>query len=668
MTAEEIREKGILTLAELLENFTGASIVREGLFDTVWFRGLEAAYNSKILVLVNGRKINTLDWGDFNCWFGNNLDNIKQVEILKGPGSALYGANAFAGVINIITKDGKDIHGVNSKLSLGSKPGDRVLSQYYLLTYGEGNEDRDYVVSTSYWRQLGVDVVNQDQPNNLYEGDRVDASFKYKNDLVLRGGYSKADVPWPGDSFGPTPHNKLYEQNYYLDGSYTVKLDEYSKLNLRLEDTFDAKRDIRQDQYNISRTKIKTAGDLPPGAALIFSDSGQISLAQDAVGGYYIGLDDFLGLADGSKIQPGFITAGPLNEAVFEGQWNLSWPKDNFLLAGVNLTHTMSWGDYFYTDTVEDKNYAAFLQDEYHPLENLIALGGVRFDYNSNYGANVSPRGSLIYSLLPNLRFKGQYGSAFRAPSLFERYTDQNYGVYIVTGNKKLKPEKIQQSEVSAEYDLGKWLQAKAGYYYWETKDEIQFDYTQAPLYVFSPDLSYISPLLPSGPGLLYVTDLNNAPSVVSWANAESRIGHGLELESTIRPLPYTQIKLNYSRLQLYSYGNYTGTQDPYWNQGSGDLMNATLSFNYENLFFVNVYGHVTHLPTLDIVPGTANTALQPWLAQYDVSVGGKYHDLGLTLSCFNIFENPTYYDHLHKAYVKGRRVVRLSTDYTIHF
>ena len=58
------------------------------------------------------------------------------------------------------------------------------------------------------------------------------------------------------------------------------------------------------------------------------------------------------------------------------------------------------------------------------------------------------------------------YGSAFRAPLFLER----NYGFYEATGNEDLRPEKIEQSEASIEYEIGKWLQVKGRYFYWETE------------------------------------------------------------------------------------------------------------------------------------------------------------------------------------------------------
>ena len=147
ITGQEIKEKGCLTLKECFLNFTAAEFAYEGIFEVMRFRGIQATFNNKILVLINGRKINTVGWNNYPLHFGFNLDNIKQIEIIKGPGSSLYGANAFAGVINIITKQGADLNGLNFKLSPGLTSEAEEFSQYYLLSYGKKSGDTDYMVS-----------------------------------------------------------------------------------------------------------------------------------------------------------------------------------------------------------------------------------------------------------------------------------------------------------------------------------------------------------------------------------------------------------------------------------------------------------------------------------------------------------------------------------------
>ncbi|MCK5218105.1 TonB-dependent receptor, partial [bacterium] len=217
ITGQDIKEKGCLTLKECFLNFTAAEFAFEGIFEVMRFRGIQTTYNNKILVLLNGRKINTVDWNNYALHFGFNLDNIKQIEIIKGPGSSLYGANAFTGVINIITQQGADLNGLNLKLSPGYNFEAEELSQYYLLSYGKKSGMTDYMVSTSYWRQWDIDVINRIRPNNLYQGQRLDLSLTHQQALTLHAGYHKMEDPYPGYSYTPTPRNKNFQETAYLD-------------------------------------------------------------------------------------------------------------------------------------------------------------------------------------------------------------------------------------------------------------------------------------------------------------------------------------------------------------------------------------------------------------------------------------------------------------------
>jgi len=665
ISEREIMEKGALNLREILLNFTGTEFAHEGLFESVRFRGMQSAYNNKILVLVNGRKVNTIDWGNFNDDFGTNLDNIRQIEIVKGPGSALYGANAFAGVINIITKDGRDIEGLTTKVSFGTKTEDEVPSQYYLMTYGGRSGDWDYVFDASYWRQLGLDLVNV-KPNNLFEGNKLELALKCGDDFVFRGGYHKTDESNTGTFFGGTPHDKIFQDIFYADTKYTLPLNEWSKLSVRLEDTYYSRRNIQEADFLIDRTKIDTSADLPGGVSIIVNDEGAVFPAENAVGGYYISFEDALGLISGravTRVEYG----GPVNELLAECQWDAAWPEGNYLLAGLSFTSDWSGQDYFASKPVSDENYAAYLQDEYHVLDNLILLAGLRYDYNTNYGSNLSPRGSAIYTVLPGLRLKALYGSAFRAPLFTERYIATEVGFVRAYGNSNLKPEQVQQMEAGVEYEFGKWLQTRGGYFYWETSSEIQPVVDHIPVYVYAPDMSVINSGFPAQPGLYFTQQLMDASADIGVSNENSRIGKGFELEATFRPHSYFQVKANYSRFNLYSS---TEKASNTVDVGDVELLNGMVGFNYENQYFVNLYGHMCHSPKSVLTNGfNAGVTHDTWLNQCDLSVGGKLRGINLTYTIFNVFEsNIAYNQATGGTYVKGPKITRICAEYTRNF
>ena len=113
LTAKEIERIGATDIDEILETVPGLHVARDaaGYNPVYTFRGISAQYNPQVLMLINGVPLTNLFQGDRNLvWGGMPVQAIKKIEVIRGPGSALYGADAFAGVINIVTReaDGKE--------------------------------------------------------------------------------------------------------------------------------------------------------------------------------------------------------------------------------------------------------------------------------------------------------------------------------------------------------------------------------------------------------------------------------------------------------------------------------------------------------------------------------------------------------------------------------
>ncbi|MBN1595467.1 TonB-dependent receptor [candidate division FCPU426 bacterium] len=671
ITGEEIHKKGALTLYEVLHNLAGIDYSWDGFYLVPRMRGLQNPFTQKILLLIDGRKINTLDFGYFSIDYGTLLDNVKHIEIIKGPGSALYGANAFAGVINIVTKTGGDLKGLETKVSIGNKSGDFEPSKYYRLAYGNKDNDFEYLVSAGYWRQFLEDPFN-DKPNTLYDGHKADFSINYKDLLSLRGGYEKKRDAWPGAASVPTPDNYYQVENGYLDAKYNLVLDEISKLSFRAADTYSPRVVVASEVWDLDRKKICTLADLPtPAPLMIMTETGDILPISQAVNSYYITIDKFLNLMTNQAMTIEDISDGAANEFALDIQYDLSWPQDNYFLAGLSLRHDWSHQKFYAEETIADQSYAVFLQDELHVTDQLLLLGGVRYDYNEDYGANVSPRASAIYEPMKGLRAKLLYGTAFREPTLAERFTLTDYGFYEGTGNPDLKPEFIEQSEAIVEYELGKELWIKGGYFYYETENEIQFSYDYSPLYIYSPDLSYIDPMLPPMPGFFFTNLLNLAPAVVTWDNSTFRIGQGVETEALFQPLPFAALRLNYSHTSLYML---KGQRENTWAEGIHEVANAILELNYEKMIFLNFYARTGRSSVnIDAVrTGVTEATFErkdKWLKSYDVSIGGTYQGFSLVAVVFNVFENPLTYNTITDDYdTSYKRMVRVNAGYALTF
>lgn len=123
ITANEIRNMGAQNLLDLLKMVPGISIATtEYGSNMIEVRGIRTAYNEKILLMIDGHSINKTSSGGGLYLLADilPLENIKQVEVVRGPGSALYGSNAFMATINIITRDAIDIYGLEVKIGGGS--------------------------------------------------------------------------------------------------------------------------------------------------------------------------------------------------------------------------------------------------------------------------------------------------------------------------------------------------------------------------------------------------------------------------------------------------------------------------------------------------------------------------------------------------------------------
>ena len=123
ITAEDIAAIGAADLDEALETVPGLHVARSPInYNPIYtIRGIHTQYNPQVLMLVNGIPVTGAYVGDRSIiWGGMPVENIARIEVIRGPGSALYGADAFSGVINIITKTAAELDGTQPGLRLGS--------------------------------------------------------------------------------------------------------------------------------------------------------------------------------------------------------------------------------------------------------------------------------------------------------------------------------------------------------------------------------------------------------------------------------------------------------------------------------------------------------------------------------------------------------------------
>ena len=525
ITAEDIKAIGATDLDEVLETVPGLHVARnpQGYNPIYTFRGIFSDFNAQVLVLINGIPTTHLFVGNRSqIWGGMPVEAIARIEVIRGPGSALYGADAFAGVINIITKTKQDIEDTE----VGVRPGsfntwdawalhggtwggfDVATILEYHDTDGSG-EIIDADAQTALDRIFGTSASLAPGSVNL-QRENFDARLDIaRGDWRLRAGLQRRRNFGNGAGVAQA----LDPSGRFASDRWNVDLTHH---NPELFENWDvtAQLSYLDTSQEVERNQVV----FPPGTRLPIGSDGNINLVNP------LGLVSF---------PEGFIG----NPEVFErhARFNMSAFYKGFerhiLHAGAgfnygNLYKTReikNFGPYVIDGTVspiggaltdvsdtpfvflrerDRKNYFFFLQDEWKFANDWELTAGVRYDHYSDFGDTINPRFALVWQTRYELTTKLLYGRAFRAPSFAETRAINNPANL---GNPNLDPETIQTLELAFDYRPADTLQLGLNLFGYQWDNIIRF----------VPD-----------PG---------APSRTAQ-NTGKQMGYGLELEADWRP------------------------------------------------------------------------------------------------------------------------------------
>ncbi|WP_146402256.1 TonB-dependent receptor plug domain-containing protein [Pseudobythopirellula maris] len=405
ITAEEIEAFGAKNLYEVLERatsvyMTGTYIQRRNVAS---IRGnLVKPEDNHVLTLINGRPFRDIVNGGFShtLYTAFPLHAIERVEVMRGPGSVLYGTNAVTGVINIVTKQPDKPTAKAS--TLGGSDG----WQSYGLTTGDGSEDRSLLVSGGYFRQEGwpftatlEDAVETTTP---FGEDNVGVFGSYRDGGFTANCYV-AELSQTVFSIPFAPEAYFDATRVFADFGYLHEIDENQNLQLNFT-------------YNYTGYESETPSDsLNP-----FSARSTLTIPSHAY----------------------------LAEATYRAQLT---DDLKFLVGGFTDIHE---GDLRSTNSTPVPHftevwYGAYLQLEYQPTDWLKLIGGMQGNMPGDIPAGIVPRAGAIVTLSDTLTAKLLYGQAFRSPYRFERYLN---GAPVIVGNQDLEPEVIQTFDAQLAY------------------------------------------------------------------------------------------------------------------------------------------------------------------------------------------------------------------------
>jgi len=455
VTEEDIQTYGYRTLGDLLSSVRGFYVDFDRAYSVAGLRGVNrpGSYGDGILLMIDGHRMNDGLVGAAYTYddFPLDLDLIDRVEIIRGPGSALYGDNAFFSVINVITRRGRDLQGVELSTSAGSF--DTYSGR---VTYGcLFTNGIEVLASATYKDSAGYDHLHFPEFQSVNGGvaDDLDGGHVLKlfstisyHDLTLEGGFNERRKSLPTAAYGTL-----------FDEKPNWIIDQRSYAELRWQHEYDAWTLLARGTFDSYNYRAEGAFDA---AALELGAPGDIVLNHES---------------DGVRSAGGELQASRTffdkHQVLFgvEG-------RDDFCLHG--LDHIENPPVVVQEGETSVYNFGLYGQDEFSVVTNLTLDLGGRVDHYSTFGNTANPRGALLYSPWETTTLKLLAGRAYRAPNLSEyAYNAPGY-----VPNFALKPEIIRSYEFDWEQQISRPLRFMAGVYYNEIQNEInQVDQTANP-------------------------------------------------------------------------------------------------------------------------------------------------------------------------------------------
>ncbi len=400
ITSADIKAAGATTILELLETVPGLDLMQISKSDfQAASRGLVAPSTTSLLTMVDGRSVYA-DFFGITTWENINvtLQDIDRIEIVRGPGSALYGANAFAGTINIVTKRARDLPtayvrtGYGPDRSLVTATGSAATSR--LAIKGSAQYD-----SRDDFRNVANPAPNtaRTRHTNGLRAKLVNATLEY----TTRGG-----------------------SEWRLSGGRTDgKLDTLTGIG-----TFDSDGAANHAQLNF---------DSGPWSVQTFYSSTDLDLATVVM-----------------PIVP-TVSVADVRSSVFDAelQRTLRWGRHE-LLGGLNVRRISTTSGDILGDKEEESLYAGFFQDVVGVSDDLTGFLSLRVDRHPLTGSHVSPRAALVYQIGETGRLRLSYSRSYKNPTAIFTYSSFAASPAIfVQGNEDLDPVWLTAYEAGGELE-----------------------------------------------------------------------------------------------------------------------------------------------------------------------------------------------------------------------
>jgi len=395
ITEEEIKAAQAENLADILSIASGLEINDYGDAGGIKSISIRGSSAEQVLILLDGRPMNDPQTGQIDL--GQiPASIIEKIEIYRGPASAVYGANALGGVINILTKKDEGESGGEVKASIGT-----YQTQDYEVSYQGINEDLNYFVFGKYLTTEGSRENSQMDEINLLGKVNLLLDQQTSMDLTLQ--YNSYQRGVPGSLTYPSPQAVQDDQNINFNSSWQRKAED---------------KDI---------------------SVVVYDNHHKLTYDDPEEWGY-----------TGASIHKTNRTGLSFNYTDYDFSLNGE---------GSEGQHIFTWGaeaimDYVDSNEIgkhETLNGAVFAQEVWQPadFDDLKLTLGTRYDYNQIYRGQFNPRLGISYRIADEINFHASIGRAYRAPNFDELYWPSTS---YVSGNPDLVPETAWAYEAGLRY------------------------------------------------------------------------------------------------------------------------------------------------------------------------------------------------------------------------
>ncbi|WP_176329716.1 TonB-dependent receptor plug domain-containing protein [Thioflexithrix psekupsensis] len=569
ITDEDIRRRSYTNLTEIFADLPGFDTMQTGSSQhvTAYQRGYRTPFMQRMLLMINGIVDNHLWSHGAQISRQYPIGGLKQIEVLYGPTSAVYGPNAFLGIINLITEDGGSLKNGETRVNISTQLGSYQSRGAEAHIQGKHGDWRfNLSAKTFHSNEAGLDelapwgFLTTEQLNNK---NTWGAILDLGNEGVKYGEYSDPTKDWgvlgevhfrdfalgviawdtregygpyyAGDRVQPNVYWKHDAQQIYLkhdsqaNDKLTVKSQVSYHANRIWGNWVEAVPDWNENKSAYSYVSISDWNSLNYSGLFKQDYDYQFSKELRFTGGLKYEAKTLTKAYDLCSYWNGTFCSSESGDTGRYGQGSgVFHSTDSTVVIAPSTLDSMPEENLVRTRDVGMYLQALWTQNKWN------WLAGVRYDRNSMYGSSINPRVSSIYHFSPETTFKLSYGKAFQEPSPIQLWG----GWSGRTGNPDLKPEQAENLELIIMHQQEHWLHDLSlftAYYKDVVKEEAENAGTRNIRGLeYRGRFNYPNPLFKNAPNLtgnLYYTYTESSSSITydqtarSWLNQTSELG-----------------------------------------------------------------------------------------------------------------------------------------------